>query len=132
MGEASKGPTPTPVEQVVDIQIKPGDTSPCVNASSRGRTPVAILASSGFDPLMVNPASIRAGDLDLIAPVRWGRGEDVNGDGLLDLVVHFKTQELNAAGLLKDGVELVISGEFEGGRFTGTDLIRLAGGRSCR
>ena len=96
-----------------------------------GRTPVAILASSEFDPLMVDPATIRAGDL-ITAPVRWGRGEDVNGDGLLDLVVHFKTQELNADGLLQDGEELEISGEtFEGGSFTGSDLIRLAGGPSC-
>ena len=127
-GETSKG---APAVQVVAIQIKPGGVSPCVNESSRGRTPVAILASPEFDPLRVDPATIRAGGLT--APVRWGRGEDVNGDGLLDLVVHFKTQELNAAGLLQDGVELVISGEtFEGGSFTGSDLIRLAGGPFCR
>ncbi len=127
-GETSKGPAPA--VQVVDIQIKPGGTSPCVNESSKGRTPVAILASPEFDPLIVDPATIRAGGL--VGPVRWGRGEDVNGDGSLDLVVHFKTQELNAEGLLQDGLELVISGEFEGGSFTGSDLIRLAGGPSCR
>jgi len=121
----------TPAVQVVDIQIKPGGKAPCINASSKGRTPVAILASSGFDPLVVDPHTILAGDL--VPPVRWGRGEEVNGDGLLDLVVHFKTRELKAAGLLQDGVELVISGEtFEGGSFTGSDLIRLAGGPFCR
>lgn len=125
-GETSKGPAPG---VQVEIQIKPGGTSPCVNESSKGRTPVAILASPEFDPLMVDPATIRAGGLT--APVRWGSGEDVNGDGLLDLVVHFKTQELYASGLLQDGLDLVISGEFEGGSFTGSDLIRLAGGPSC-
>ena len=117
--------------QVVAIQIKPGGVSPCVNESSRGRTPVAILASPEFDPLRVDPATIRAGGLT--APVRWGRGEDVNGDGSLDLVVHFKTRELNAAELLQDGVELVISGQtLEGVNFEGSDLIRLAGGPFCR
>ena len=128
-GETSGGRTPS--VQEVDIQIKPGGTSPCINASSKGRTPVAILASSEFDPLVADPPTILAGGLT--SPVRWGRGEDVNGDGLLDLVVRFKTQELNADGLLQDGVELVISGEtLEGGNFEGSDLIRLAGGPSCR
>jgi hypothetical protein len=74
---------------------------------------------------------IRAGYLT--SPVRWGRGEDVNGDGLLDLVVHFKTRELNADELLQDGEELVISGEtFGEGTFEGSDLIRLTGGPFCR
>lgn len=128
-GETAEGPASA--VQVVDIQIKPGNTSPCVNESSRGRTPVAIFASPEFDPLMVDPATIRAGGLT--APVRWGRGEDVNRDGLLDLVVHFRTQELNVAGLLQDGVDLVISGQTrEGVDFEGSDLIRLVGGSSCR
>jgi hypothetical protein len=129
--EGEESGSRTPSVQVVGIQIKPGGKAPCINASSKGRTPVAILASSGFDPLVVDPHTILAGDL--VPPVRWGRGEDVNEDGLLDLVVHFKTQELNAAGLLQDGADLLITGEtFEGGSFTGTDLVRLAGGLFCR
>jgi hypothetical protein len=129
MGGASEDPPPT--AQVVSIQIKPGDNLPCINPSSKGRTPVAILASSEFDPLTVDRATILAGGIT--SPVRWGRGEGVNGDGLLDLVVHFKTQELNADGLLQDGVDLVISGEtLEGESFTGSDLVRLVGGPFCR
>ena len=128
-GEISGGKTP-PV-QVVEIRLKPGGNSPCINPRSKGRTPVAILASPEFDALLVDPHTILAGGS--IAPVRWGRGEDVNGDRLLDLVLHFKTQELNAAGLLQDDSELVISGQtFGGGGFTGSDLVRLAGGPSCR
>jgi hypothetical protein len=127
-GDPSQGPAPGTLG--IEIQIQPGRTSPCLNESSRGRTPVAILASPGFDPLMVDQATIRAGGL--VAPVRRGGWEDVNDDGSLDLVVHFKTQELNAEGLLLDGQELVISGEYEEVVFMGSDLIRLAGGPSCR
>jgi hypothetical protein len=120
-----------PELQVVAIQIKPGDDFPCINGSSKGRTPVAILASEGFDPLDVDPETILAGGV--VLPVRWGRGEDVNGDGLLDLVMHFLTQELANAGLLQDGEDLVITGEtFDGASFTGADLIRLTKGAFCR
>jgi hypothetical protein len=124
-------PSSEPAVQEIAIQIKPGGASSCINPSSKGRTPVALLASPGFDPLVVDLATIRAGGL--IAPVRWGRPEDVNADGLPDQVVHFKTQELSAGGLLQDGLDLTISGEtMEGGRFEGSDLIRFAGGPFCK
>jgi hypothetical protein len=116
---------------MVAIQIKPGDEFPCINGSSKGRTPVAILASEGFDPLDVDPETILAGGT--VPPVRWGRGEDVNGDGFLDLVMHFQTQALANEGLLQDGEHLVITGEtFDGASFSGSDLIRLSKGASCR
>ena len=115
----------------VGIDLKPGSDSNCLNPSSKGRTPVAILASSAFDPLQTDRSSILAGEL--VPPVRWNRGEDVNGDGLFDLVLHFKTQDLHAAGLLIDDGELWISGEMMGGGgFQGSDLVHLAGGPFCR
>jgi len=122
---------PLPSVMTVDVRIKPGEDLPCINGSSKGRTPVAVLGSSVFDPWSVDPSTLMAGGL--VSPVRWGVGEDVNQDGQEDLVIHFKTPELNAAGLLEDGSELVVSGETtDGVNFEGADLVRLAGGPLCR
>ncbi len=118
------------VEEGIGIDVKPGSDSNCLNPSSNGRLPVAILADAGFDPLTLDPASILAGGV--VAPVKWGKGEDVSGDGLLDLVVHFKTPELNDADLLQEGAELVISGEMSGGGIvSGSDIIHLVHGPFC-
>lgn len=118
-------------EDGIGIDVKPGSDSNCVNPTSKGRLPVAILADAGFDPLTLDPATILAGGL--VAPVHWGKGEDVTGDGLADLVVQFKTPELNAAELLLDGVQLTISGTTSSGEtVAGSDVIHLVHGPSCR
>lgn len=119
------------------IDIKPGSSSNCLNPSSKGRLPVAILGSASFDALSVDPSTILAGGV--VPPVKWGRGEDVNQDGFLDLVVHFKTPELQAAGLFDfdeddNPVEITITGDLEspgGGSFTGSDWVNVAGGPYC-
>ena len=81
------------------IDIKPdddrGDDPPSINPRSHGKIPVAILSSSTFYvPASVDVSSLTFGrlgvehSLDSCNP----RGEDVNGDGLLDLVCRFTTQ----------------------------------------
>ena len=79
----------------VDISIKPGATSPVpINAGSRGTTPVAILSTAAFNAVTsVDTSSLtfgRTGDEQSLAFCNPG-GEDVNGDGLPDLVCHFHT-----------------------------------------
>jgi hypothetical protein len=129
LGEDSEVGTPTATN--VHIMIKPGDEAPCMNPKSKGRTPVAILGTVEFDPINIDPHTVLAGEI--VAPAKWGGGEDVNGDGLLDLVFHFKTQELRAAGLLVDGAELVVSGQtLDGGSFAGSDMVRLVKGLFCK
>lgn len=143
MGEDPGGSGP--VVQEVEIRIKPGSDSPRINVFSKGRLPVAILASKDpeFNPLDIDPTTIRAGAEESVAPLRWGKGEDVNNDGLPDLMVHFQTRELYNAGLLEDGMPLVISGQLgnpvsvseqtgSDGRFTGSDLVRLTVGSDRR
>jgi len=77
------------------IDIKPGSQTNPINPRSSGKTPVAILSTPDFNaPLDVDRTSLtfgRTGDeLSLVSCNR--RGEDVNGDGLKDLVCHFKTK----------------------------------------
>jgi hypothetical protein len=82
----------------ISIDIKPGSDVNPINLGSRGTTPVAILGTEVFDVTTVDVSSI----LFAGAPVRTKRNgtlhysyEDVNGDGRLDLVMHFETQALD-------------------------------------
>jgi hypothetical protein len=49
--------------------------------------------------------------------------EDVDGDGDLDMLFHFKTQELN---LTDDSTEATLTGEsLDGGQIEGTDTVNI-------
>ena len=66
-----------------------------------------------------------------VIPVRTSF-KDVSGDGKPDLVLHFRTPDLNAAGLLMDGKELFATDELtDGTPIVGSDDIFLAGGPNC-
>jgi CHRD domain-containing protein len=94
----------------VDISIKPDAAPPVpINARSQGNIPVAILSTSTFNAVTsVDPSSLtfgRTGNEQSLAFCNTG-GEDVNGDGLPDLVCHFQTQLTgfqsgDALGILK-------------------------------
>jgi hypothetical protein len=80
----------------VDISIKPGSAPPSpINTRSRGTIPVAIISTPGFNAVTaVDTSSLtfgRTGNEHSLAFCNSG-GEDVNGDGLPDLVCHFDTQ----------------------------------------
>jgi hypothetical protein len=72
------------------IDIKPGSDPNCFNSDGNGVIPVAILGNTGFDVSTVDPASIQLDGQDVKIK---GNGdpqaniEDVNDDGLPDLVV---------------------------------------------
>jgi outer membrane protein assembly factor BamB len=81
----------------VTIDIKPGSFPNSINLKSKGVVPLAIISSSDFDATTVIPGSVSfAGSTDL----QHNHIEDVNSDGLLDLVLHFNTQSLS---LLQSG-----------------------------
>ena len=68
-----------------------------------------------------------------VAPVHAAPAGDLDGDGIPDLILHFKTQELCRAGMLDmDGTVWVLSGmTMDGEPFSGSDVIHLVGGKSC-
>ena len=81
----------------VHVDIKPGDGANAINLKSRGSLPVAILSTSTFDARTIDISFIRIAG----APVRTKPNgqpmfsyQDVNGDGLLDLVVQIDTEQL--------------------------------------
>ena len=110
------------IAKEIQIDIKPGDGSNYINLRSEGKTPIAILSTAAFDATTLNPMSIRVAG----APVSLRRNgttasslEDVNGDGLLDLVIHVSTQALQ----LTNPNQVLLEGSISGQRFWGTDEI---------
>ena len=113
------------ITTIIDIDIKPGDDSNHINLRSSGKTPIAILSTVAFDASAVNPTTVRVAG----APVSLrGNGspasslEDVNGDGLLDLVVHVNTQDLQ---LTSPNLVILVANTFDGKPLSGSDTIVL-------
>ena len=113
------------VEKKVDINIKPGSDPNPVNPDSKGLTPVAILSSPEFDATTVDPSTVELAGAPVAVRGKnklMAHEEDVNGDGLPDLVVHVETQDLD----LPDGgtVELMLTGTTFGGEdIVGYDVV---------
>jgi hypothetical protein len=84
------------ITRVSCIDIKPGSDPNSINPRSKGKIPVAILSTMYFDaPVEVDTESLTfgpTGDEDSLAFCN-SSPEDVNDDGLDDLVCHFYTQE---------------------------------------
>jgi hypothetical protein len=87
------------------IDIKPGSDVNPINLGSQGVIPVAIYGSADFDVLGIEAASITFGPN--AAPEAHGKvhPDDVNDDGYLDLMLHFRTQ---AVGLVEGTTELCL------------------------
>ncbi len=110
----------------VGIDIKPGSDPNSINLGSKGVIPVAILSSADFDASTVDPFTITLADVAVKVKGKSGNAgslEDVNDDGLLDLVVHVYTEGL---ALSAGDVETELHGETYGGMpIIGNDSIRI-------
>ncbi len=108
----------------VAIDIKPGSTPNCFNNNDHGVIPVAVLSSVDFDATQVDPSTV---SLDGQGVRVVGKGntqahnEDVNNDGLVDLVVQIEDVD----GTYAEGnATATLMGEtFDGTPVEGTDSI---------
>ena len=128
----------------VPVDIKPGTCPNAINTKSRGVISVAICGTVDFDITTIDPATIRI-DINCcgVSPVRWSYydeatpfvGElcdchELTGDGYLDLILKFKTQEvIDNLSPVDDGdvITLFISGnlkeEYYGTPILGSDCV---------
>lgn len=107
------------------IDIKPGSFPNSINPKSKGVIPVAILTTDAFDATTVDPLSIAFGPHRALEAHRRGHIEDVDGDGDLDLALHFRTQE---TGIQCGFTSAFLTGEtFDGQAIEGADSIETVG-----
>jgi hypothetical protein len=99
----------------VEIDITPGGNPNTINLKSKGVVAVAVLTTDDFNAGTVKPSSVQFAEAP---PVRW-KLDDVDGDGDDDMLLHFRTQQLN---LDPTSTRAVLTGET-----TGDDPIQGSG-----
>lgn len=116
----------------VNVDILPHDDPNLftVNTQGKGRLPIAILGSEDYDISQIDINTISVADV--VMPVKEPKAEDdVNGDGLTDLMVHVSRRDLILAlglDLLEPGTEVPVTVKgslLDGGPFVGTDTVIL-------
>jgi len=120
--------TPPITEITVSIDIKPGSYVNSINPKSQGKIPVAILSTPDFyAPDEADLSSLTFGRTGDEASLAFCTIEDVNGDGVADVVGHFYTQ---ATGFQKGDTQGILKGKTtEGISFSGSDAVRIVPGK---
>ena len=111
---------PTVITAIVDI--KPGSDENPINTKSKGVIPVAVLSSADFDATTINPSTVTFGPNGATETHGTAHIEDVNGDGLDDVVLHFNTQD---SGIVNGDTEACLSANLtDGTAIEGCDSVR--------
>ena len=115
------------------IDVKPGSNPNCVNPRSHGVLPVAFFGSQDVDVSTIDQLNLTY----LGAPVERCSTEDVDEDGLDDLVCKFRKDEMT--GLPQPGDDCVfvpvsgtfLDGSLDGLKWEGLDHICVPGDPTC-
>ncbi len=106
----------------VYIDIKPGSYPNSINPGSNGVISVAILTTDDFDASTVDVTTVQFGPDGAEQCKRKAAIEDVDGDGNLDMVLHFKVKE---TGIQAGDTDATLTGQtYDGVSIEGTDSIR--------
>ncbi len=110
------------------IDVKPRSFPSSINMKKDGLVPVAVLSTTEFNALtQVDRQSLTFGATGTQNSLQRcaGEGEDVNDDGLLDLICHFEMQK---TGLTCGANSATIMGRtIDGRRFEGQDDVKVTG-----
>ncbi len=133
----------------VSVDIRPGSWPNPIKTRSRGVLPVAICGTADLDVTTIDPTSVRLHSEDVeagVSPLRWSwedvatpytadwdGGHDLEGDGFMDLVLHFDMQEavmtLTVTDHLGETLPLILRGhlfeEYDGTPILGQDYVRI-------
>lgn len=110
----------------ISIDIKPGSTTNPINLKSRGNVTVAIFGTTGFNVATIDPSTLTLAGA-LVKVKKNGNlmfsFEDVNYDGIADMVVHFETASLE---LTLTDTEAILEGEtYSGTSIRGVDAVTI-------
>jgi hypothetical protein len=100
------------VSEHVTIDIKPGSDPNSINPTSRGKIPVAILTTDTFYALGVDFETVGFGHGAATEFHGCSHVKDVDGDGDMDLLLHFNTQD---TGIQCGDTSATLTGETFGG-----------------
>lgn len=107
----------------VSIDIKPGSEPNSINPKSKGVIPVAILTTDTFDATTVDADTVRFGPGAAVKAHKKVHVEDVDSDGDLDLVLHFRTQDTGI--VCGDTSASLVGATFGGQAIEGSDSIKV-------
>ena len=82
----------------VEIDVKPGSDPNSINLESNGLIAVAIFTTGDFDASQVDASTVLFAGAGAVHSAM----EDVDGDGDLDMVLHFKVEDTTLAALYED------------------------------
>ncbi|MCP4613108.1 MAG: hypothetical protein GY845_30815 [Planctomycetes bacterium] len=118
------------------IDIKPGSDTNCINLKSRGVVPVAVMTTDNFQAGNINPDSVEFAGA---SPLRSSLC-DVDKDGDMDMLFHFRTQKLNLdetsteatlKAMLK-GASMLKTAANAGNVMEGTDKVKIMSSKKHR
>jgi hypothetical protein len=107
------------------IDLKPDDLRNSINPKSKGVIPLAVLGTPTFDSTLVDVSTLRLGQGAAKPVFNLTDLSDVNGDGLIDLLLHFPTRKI---GIHCSDTSIFLTGNTRDGRvLEGSDFIRTVG-----
>ena len=105
----------------VEIDIKPGNNTNPINLKGKGVIPVAILSTSAWNTRSDSLSSVQFGPNGTSS--LSSNLVDVNNDGRLDIVLHFRTQQ---SGIRASDTQACLVGQTRSGTsIQGCDRIRI-------
>ncbi|MFB6131174.1 MAG: PKD domain-containing protein [Salinigranum sp.] len=110
----------------LDIDVKPGngDETDSITPGARGNIPVVVYSTDDLDATTLDVSTLRFGPGGA-SVAHGGHAEDVDGDGLVDLLLHFPSED---AGFSDGDTEATLAGQTSDGTdAVGTDEIRTVG-----
>jgi len=110
------------------VDIKPGSYPNSINLGSHGLIPVAILSSDEFDATTVDPETVELGGAGVGIRGKSNKfmahQEDVNTDGIVDIVVQVATENLEP-DFFQNGYAILTGATTDGREIEGADEIRI-------